>query len=1044
MKPVILLVLFFSSLFSVIYFNQNIYDKNLQHLPGEKRTPEEELAGFKVPEGFTVELVASERDGIINPIDLTFDDAGRLWTQTASMYPLDPVADIQWNDLLELMDHPERQQDHPAFKKIRELYEGKTKGVDKILIVSNLNNSKPVTTVWADGLTIPMSILPYKNGAYVAQGSELFFLKDTNGDGKADERVRLFTGFGFTDTHTMAHVLVRGPGGWIYFSHGALNKGNVSSLVNDAKIKIDYSKIARFSMDGKKIELVNAGLNNIWGFQLRNNGQWYATEANDLGYSIVPMEAGTSFPGIGNERIRSYQPVLPELHKFRVGGTGISGLAFADDISGSFPDEWKDVAFLANPITNTINAVKIIRKEDGTVTASHLPDFLSSEDKNFRPVNMEFGPDGCLYIADWYDKIISHNEVPTSDPNRDKSLGRIWRIRHKSQQPATIPDLTKVNTATLVDHLKSPSLWEKRAAWHQVADRSKDETKPLISALVVLAGDATQHELTRIHALWCLESLQYYDETLMQQLLHEKAANLRREAVRSLASFSLTAPQVATILTPMVEDENPMIRSEILRTLAAIDRADNNTISLLVKACKPAMPGNTLGGVYERNFERYLALKALEQYPEALYAYFQSGDASAQPVSNLLWAAQALPEERKKEKILQLWPTANIQVLDEPTFVWLSKLLPDARISEMVKPVYQNNTYAAKYLAFALQHQQELQSPELIAMLSSPADMVLRKGNIEEKKSALDAIGRLGIKTSPEPIIEIINNTTDNKTITLALKALEVDAASNKNTFLQLAQQNKLPFNLRISALHSLAKTDTATAKQSLAKWIPGFNDEQKKELTAILSGSLQGTTILLDLYNKKRISSKAFTFSAAERVYNADKTNNTANAILAAVKKTGEDEKKAFETTLNRYMAIAEKKGGNAQKGKTLFQTCLMCHKVGDKGPGIAPALDGSAERDNKALLTAIIDPDAAVESGYMLYRVTKKDNSVAEGYLFEKNDRGTTLAFMGGAKIFIEAKTIKSEGFLTGRSFMPRGLISGYTDAQVADLLAYIRTLK
>ena len=157
------------------------------------------------------------------------------------------------------------------------------------------------------------------------------------------------------------------------------------------------------------------------------------------------------------------------------------------------------------------------------------------------------------------------------------------------------------------------------------------------------------------------------------QLLHEKAAQLRREAVRSLASFSLTAPQVATILTPMVEDENPMIRSEILRTLAAIDRADNNTISLLVKACKPAMPGNTLGGVYERNFERYLALKALEQYPEALYAYFQSGDASAQPVSNLLWAAQALPEEQKKEKILV--GDSNIQVLDE-LHVWLSKLDP--------------------------------------------------------------------------------------------------------------------------------------------------------------------------------------------------------------------------------------------------------------------------------------------------------------------------------------------------------------------------------
>ena len=174
-------------------------------------TPQEQLAGFHVPEGFIIELVASEADGVINPIDLAFDDAGNLWTQTAKMYPLDPVADIHWSDLLELMDNPEAQRKNPNFKRIFDLYEGKTKGDDAILVLSDLYGSSPVkTTVWADGLAIPQSILPYKNGAYVAQGSELFLLNDTNNDGTADTRTQLFTGFGITDTHTMAHVLVRG------------------------------------------------------------------------------------------------------------------------------------------------------------------------------------------------------------------------------------------------------------------------------------------------------------------------------------------------------------------------------------------------------------------------------------------------------------------------------------------------------------------------------------------------------------------------------------------------------------------------------------------------------------------------------------------------------------------------------------------------------------------------------------------------------------------------------------------------------------------
>ncbi|MBX2925185.1 MAG: HEAT repeat domain-containing protein [Chitinophagaceae bacterium] len=1046
MKVFVLSILFLSVVFSGVYLYSPDTHKTDVSLPDEKRTPEEELAGFKVPDGFVIELVASERDGIINPIDLSFDDAGRLWTQTASMYPLDPVADIQWNDLLELMDHPEKQKDHPAFKKMLDLYEGRTKGDDKILILSDLYTpgKTATTSVWADGLTIPMSILPYKDGAYVAQGSELFFLKDSNGDGKADQRIRLFTGFGFTDTHTMAHVLVRGPGGWIHFSHGALNKGNVSSLLSDAKIKIDYSKIARFSLDGKKIELVNAGLNNIWGFQLRHNGQWYGTEANDLGYSIVPMEPGTAFPGIGNERIRSYQPVMPELHKFRVGGTGISGLAFADDISGSFPDEWKDVAFLANPITSTINAVKIIRNADGTVSATHLPDLLSSEDKYFRPVNIEFGPDGCLYIADWYDKIISHNEIPTTHPDRDKSLGRIWRIRHKSQQSFAIPDFTKIKTEELVGHLKSPSLWMKRAAWHQLTDRPSNETASLIPALVTLAADGLHHELTRIHALWSLEGMGHYDAALMTQLLGAKADDLRREAARSLASFALTPTQVAGVLLPLLEDANPMVRSEVLRTLAAINKADNNTISMLVKAGKPALPGNEMGGSYERNFERYLALKALEQYPGELYTYLQSAEAAAQPALNVLWAIQALPEEQKEEKFIQLWPKAGITTLDEPTFIWLGKMLSNPAIYNMVKPVYENSANAEKYIALALHHQQQVQSEALSQLLENPALTLLKTGKPADKQLALDAIAKLRIKVPREPVVAMINSKADEKTIGLALRALEVNPSANKATFMQIARNPAHPFNLRLASLHSLAKTDTVLAKQTLANWISGLNDEQKKELTGVLSGSSQGAALLIDLYNKKRLNAKSFTLSSAERVRNTAAGNITGDAILEQTKKIAEEEKKAFETRLAKYMAIAEKKGGNAQKGKILFQSCLMCHKVGDKGPGIAPALDGSAAREDKALLTAILDPDAAVESGYMLYRVTKTDNSVLEGYLFEKNDRGTTLAFMGGSKIFVENKAIRNEGFLTGRSFMPKGLINTYTDAEVADLLAYIRTLK
>lgn len=1013
--------------------------------PNGINTPEEELAGFSVPDGFVVELVASERDGIVNPIDLTFDDAGRLWTQTARMYPLDPVADIQWNDLLKLMNDPEAQRNHPSFKRILDLYQGKTKGSDKILVLSELYGGGPVKTeVWADGLTIPMSILPYKDGAYVAQGSELFFLRDSDNDGKADERIPLLTGFGFTDTHTMAHVLMRAPGNWINFSHGALNKGEVSSLTSDVKLRMDYSKIARFSMDARKLELVNAGLNNIWGYQLRNNGQWYGCEANDLGYSVVPMEPGTGFPGIGNERLRDYQPWMPELHKFRVGGTGISGLAFADDLSGSFPAEWKNVAFLANPITSTVNAVKIARNADGTVSAEHLPDLLTSKDKWFRPVNMEFGPDGCLYIADWYNKIISHNEIPTTHPDRDKTHGRIWRIRHKSQQPRNVADYYDVKTDELVKALQSPSLWEKRAAWHQITDRPLAETKKLAQPLVQLAANPEQDEITRIHALWSLEGIRHYDAGLMQTLLNSPLDDLRREAVRSLTSFSPGTATVAAYLNNAIEDKNPMVRAQALRTLDELGAADEAVIDILVRASKPAPEGNAMGGAYERNFERFLARKALEQYPNELQAYLKSPAAKKVSGDHLLWAIQALPAPQKQTAFLELWPRLGISRLDEPGFVFVAGLLNNKTIFETVKPVIHDENNAALYTGFALQNQSRLQSPELAAMLREPVGTLLRSSSETDVNLALDAVGRFNIEQVRGAVIARITDRSSEKTVQSALKALENNPVLNKDIFARAVKNQKLSFSVRVAALGSLAKADKGAALGMAQQWVPGLSAAQKSELVTALSASGQGAALLVDMFEKKRLALASFDLPAAERIRNSNKEDPRATAIWEAVKTRYEAERKAFRSKLSRYMAIAEKKGGDAKAGKVLFQTCLLCHKVGSEGKNIAPALDGSANRENEALLTAILDPDAAVESNYAMYRVTKKNGSTIEGYLVNKNDRGTTIAFMGGSQVFIEAGAIQSQGFLGGRSFMVRGLIDHYSDKQVADLLAYIRTLK
>ena len=1033
---------------SILEHNSSNLKTSLQKKTQSERTaaytPEEELAGFEVPDGFIVELVASERDGVVNPIDLTFDDAGKLWTQTASMYPLDPVADIQWQQLLKLMDDPEAQEKDLSFKRILDLYRGITKGEDKILVLSDLyGNSKVKSTVWAEGLAIPQSILPYKNGAYVAQGSEMFFLNDTDQDGKADHRTALFQGFGFTDTHTMSHTLVRGPGDWIHFSQGALNKGEIKSMVGNAKARIDFSKIARFSLDATKLELVNVGLNNIWGFQLRANGQWYGTEANDLGFSIVPMESGSGFPGIGNERFRAYQPWMPPLHEFRVGGTGISGLAFSDDISGSFPEEWKDVAFLANPINSNINAVKIIRNADGSVLAKHLPDFLSSKDDWFRPVNMEFGPDGCLYVADWYNKIVSHNELPTTHPDRDKTHGRIWRIRHESQKPITIPNFYELNTSELVGQLKSPSLWAKRAAWHQISDRPIAETRPLSKELVELVSDNNQNEITRILALWSVEGIRHYDHALISTLINSAPENLKRETIRSLVSFSLSIDEIADLLQKVSEDSNPMVRAQVLRTLEEVGKANSKTIAILVDACKPSLAGNAMGGSYERLFERYLARKALENYPMELAKYINSEECNGQAPQNIIWAAQALPEKSQREQaFLNFFHKANYTAFDESTFVMAAEMLNNPKIYDLVKPVFEKD--AEINVSRAINFRAQVQSEEFSRILEKPIMELLASNDSKKQQLGLEAVNALKTKNVKELILGIGKFSKDQKILNLVISALEIEPRENAKAISDFAKNESLDINTRAIALRAVAKENSASAIEILKIWLPQMTESQRREIAVVMSTTRQGSEVLIDLYKEKIIDQTAFDLASAERVKNSYTKNNSSKLLYNAVVERIETERNEYNHRFKRFLNIAESGKGDAKKGKQLFQTCLLCHRVGNKGQNIAPALDGSATRENEALLTAILNPDAALESSYAVFRVTKKDESTLEGYLAKKDEKGTTLTFMGGSSIFIPISEIKSQSFLGGRSFMPKGLIDNYPDKQVSDLLAYIKSLK
>lgn len=1017
------------------------YAKKTHSERTQANTPEEELAGFTVLEGFVVELVASEKDGVVNPIDLTFDDAGRLWTQTARMYPLDPVKDIKWNELLRLMDHPDEQDQNPEFKRIKDLYQGKAKGKDDILVLSNLGKGEALeVNKFATGLAIPQSILPYKNGAFVAQGSELFFLEDTDNDGKADKRTPVLTGFGFTDTHTMAHSLVRGPGGWVHFAQGALNKGEIKAVESGESTRIDFSKIARFSLDGKHIELVNAGLNNIWGFQLRSRGEWYLTEANDFGHSVNPAEPGTAFKGIGNQMLRPYQTLLPVLHDFRVGGTGISGLAFSDDSAEGFPREWQDVALLANPITSTINCVRIVRNPDGTVTAEHLPDLLQSEDDWFRPVNIEFGPDGCLYIADWYNKIVSHNELPTTHPDRDKAHGRIWRIRPKAQTERAVPNVSKAGTEELVKHLKSPMLWEKRAAWHQIADRPAGDTRTLVPALVSLAADPSQESSTRIHALWSLESLQHYDAGLITALLAGEDDALQREALRSLVNFGLEPGQVASFVQEFIDSPNAKLRSQAIRTLDELNAASPETIDILVSFCRPSLSGNALGGAYERNFERFLARRALEKYPAELSAYLDSGQAAKQPATHLVWAMQALGDDEVASAFVRLWDQVKERDFTLSDLIIVANMAKFEPVYQVVLPKFQVAENARQIVDLALEKVEDTYSPALGRLLEQPVETLLASDDPSDQQAGLDAV----LKFDPPVDARLVGRFLTEPNTLKAIAALALRPQANKASFITILDDPKSPRDTWLGALAALGKTDQA---QFNAYAVSRLKEQpaDAPALIATLGESRQGTATLLTLLDKKLIQAENLSPAIAERMAAIHPKNPQAISLAKTASKQRDQEKQAAMKRLPALEELAGKQGGDPATGKALFNgMCLSCHIVGSAGRGIAPALDGSAAREPEALLTAILNPDAAVEGAYVLFRVISKQGEIIEGYRKRSDSSGTVISSIDGGDIFIPAGKIARAEFVGSRSFMPGNLASGLPDEMIGHLLAYIRTLK
>src|SRR5262245_56085163 len=453
--------------------------------PGPPLSPEEALKKITVPEGFAVELFASEPD-LVNPTAMTFDEKGRVWVTESLEYP--------------------RRDAGP--------------GKDRIKIFEDTDGDGRADriTVFAEGLNIPCGIAVGAGGAFVTNSPDILFLEDTDGDGRADRQEAVLTGFGRHDTHELPNTLTWGPDGWLYGLNGVFNPARVSAKGK----RHDFdAALWRYHPRTRDFELFAEGTSNAWGLAFDSQGNAFVSAC------VIDHLFHLAETGYYHRQAGAYPPftwkiesVVEHLHQ----KAAYCGLALYD--AEAYPRKYRGRLFLGNIHGNCIN-VDFPDRRGSTYLARGEPDFLSGNDVWFMPVSVKLAPDGCFYVLDWYDRYHCYQDANRDPAGIDRLKGRLYRISYRGAARAGKFDLAAAPADRLLEHLSSTNLWwrneAKRILSERIAAGTGGDLPGKLKELILGEGASRN---ARLHALWALISAEdpgnaprHLDSAFHRQLL---------------------------------------------------------------------------------------------------------------------------------------------------------------------------------------------------------------------------------------------------------------------------------------------------------------------------------------------------------------------------------------------------------------------------------------------------------------------------------------------------------------------------------------------